>query len=86
MRCGTCSRDNGVVKTRDVLKVEKYPKRENEAQGKRRGSGEKWGCLSGMSVWGQPLFWCCASLFNVLGEAARHLADARAGGGQKKGG
>lgn len=43
----------------------------------RRGSGEKWGGMSGKSVWGQPPFSCCASALCF----ATHSADS-VGGGQ----
>ena len=48
-------------------------------KGKRR-SGEKWGGLSGKSVWAPLFFFELRVLFNVLGGAARPLADARVAG------
>jgi hypothetical protein len=67
--CGTCSREMGLSKTR----AERWrrPEAENEAQGRRRGKWrEKWGGLSGKSVWGLPLFFVLRVLFNVLARAA----------------
>lgn len=89
--CGTCRRDlessRPATNWRGWLKVEKCPKRKIEAQGKGKKmwlSGEKWGSLSGKSVWRPPFFRAARSLLMFLGGAARYLADGgwRAQSGQ----